>query len=260
MIDLKFKLITMIIVFQLISCSIDNTNNFSDKCQNYVDRIIEIQSKYIVPDYYHRKEMARVEGDFDVNKYLNILPDVSLISGYYLDFLFNHDHPIIYARKIDDNQFNSLNDYVNSFDKDSLKVQKNADKIFLNYLKVNDTKEGYFQYLILTLMADQFYLFWHGLYNDESIICNLKGLEKEITFLQKSDLFEISNEFIEKARQIKFDPKVILKDDVATIRVVTFSKWKGIVEKKYEIKRSHPNIIIKKGSSILLDYYCGINF
>ena len=37
---------------------------------------------------------------------------------------------------------------------------------------IEDVEQGYFEYVVMDIMANQFYLFWHANYNDTEIVCN----------------------------------------------------------------------------------------
>jgi len=138
--------------------------------------------------------------------------------------------------------------------------------MYLNYIINDDTAIGYFQYLLLYLMGDQFYLYWHGLYNDELIICNDKALEKVVKnvldfgVVNGKSLIEFPDEVVHHAKLIDFRPRIKFKRNSVEIRVVTFSKWKGFVEKVYSINRSQPNVITNIESNMLVEFKCGIKF
>ena len=43
---------------------------------------------------------------------------------------------------------------------------------YLDYVQTDGSEEGFFQLALLTLMGDQFYLWWHANYNDQQIMAS----------------------------------------------------------------------------------------
>jgi hypothetical protein len=49
---------------------------------------------------------------------------------------------------------------------------------YLRHVRIDGTKQGYLEYVALSVLGRQFYLFWHENYNDTRIICDRFALEK----------------------------------------------------------------------------------
>jgi hypothetical protein len=247
-----------------LSCKIkdDKINDF----QVYVNSLVAYQKSETVPDYYLGNETSSRRYDIDINKYFDILPNLKMQKGFKLDFIYKSDHPIIYAKNINESKFVTVKSYVNNFDGNYNEILANINNIYLNYIINDDTDKGYFQYILLYLMGDQFYLHNHGLYKDETIICNEKALEKVIENVKSFCLvdgipiIEIPDKTISQAKLIDFEPRIKFKSEVVEIRVVTFTKFKGFIEKIYAINRSRPNAIRKISSNVLVEFQSSIKF
>jgi hypothetical protein len=104
--------------------------------------------------------------EFDVNQYFNLLTYLSMREGYVLDYVYQNDdmggYPLLFARPAELAPYTSITDVPE-------RMQASA---FRDYLEIKDREQGYFEYVLLDIMARQFYLFWHANYNDTEIICD----------------------------------------------------------------------------------------
>src|SRR5919109_3977875 len=133
-------------------------------CAEIVAGVGELQAGS-VPD--HLMETGIKRGDeFDVNQYFNVLPHLSMREGYALDYVYQNDSlggfPLVYARPTDLAPYTSIADVP--------ETMQASD--FRDFLEIEDVEQGYFEYVVLDIMARQFYLFWHANYNDTEIVCN----------------------------------------------------------------------------------------
>mgnify|MGYP001818240246 CR=1 FL=1 len=95
------------------------------------------------------------------------------------------------------------------------------------HIQVDDTEDGFFQLVLLVVMGGQFYLFWHALYNDTTIVCTQAALEA--LFAEWNDrLFSIPSRVLEQARGFDLAPAVEMGADRVLVRVVQFTKWGGL--------------------------------
>ncbi len=142
-------------------------------CPEIVSAVTEVQSGN-VPD--HLLETGTKRGDeFDANQYFNVLTRVSMREGYVLDYVYQSDglggYPLLYARPSDQAGYAS-----------PAEIPHNAElPEFQRYVEVDDTEQGYFEYVVLDIMADQFYLYWHANYNDYEIVCDRDEVNEIVT-------------------------------------------------------------------------------
>jgi hypothetical protein len=242
-------------------------------CETNVKSVQEIKKGLTIPDHFYDEEVVKTDEDFDVNSYFDILEHLSVEPGYYIDYVyfwgFSAQWPVIYASPNTQPPYKSQFDlfervtgiYLNEeeygwgfyfgfpdFDFDQ--------KEYLNHIVVDDTAEGYFQYILLSIIGNQFYLYWHAHYNDDIILCNDESLEELDSPLGE----KIPKEILEQAEHLDLKPKVSLEENTATVRIVTFSNWGGFTETIYEVSREFPHIITELESNVLLEYDCGIMF
>jgi len=221
-------------------------------CADLVASIGEIQSGDIPQ---HLFDTGRKQGDeIDVNEYFNVLTHVSMRAGYALDYVYQSDSlggfPLLYARPVDQPPYASIAD-----------IPENTPlPDFREFLDVEDVEQGYFEYVILDIMANQFYLSWHANYNDTGIVCNRRDVNDIVARVSSGD-FGIPMDLVQqtKARAMKnVEPVISLTGDVANVEVVTFTKWGGFYRLTYTISRGVPHTIMDVKQENLVPYDCGV--
>jgi hypothetical protein len=169
--------------------------------------------------------------------------------------------PLIYIRKTDQEPFLNFTEYnikIKDLEAYLSLVMSGENSAFSNYIHVDDTKEGFFEYTVLQIMGGQFYLFWHALYDDTKIICDITGLDAvskdfELSRAQPPDYADY-----EKARKLDFQPVIEFKDNIVIVTVMVFTKWGGFIKETFYIRRYYPHTIISKQEEVILEYNCGI--
>lgn len=223
-------------------------------CAYIVSAVGDMQSGEIPQ---HLFETGIKQGDeFDVNQYFDVLTHISMREGYTLDYVYQTDSlgafPMLFARPTDQAPYASIVD-----------IPENTQlPDFREHLDVEDVEQGYFEYVVMDIMAGQFYLSWHANYNDTEIVCNWRAVSDIISRVNSSDFgskLDLSQQT--KARAIEnIEPAVRLTGDVATVEVVTFTKWGGFYRLMYTISRETPHTIIDIQSENLVPYDCGVMF
>jgi hypothetical protein len=205
---------------------------------------------------------------FDVNIYFTVLNHLSMQPGYVLDYIY-HDaslgaQPYIYARKSNDQPFKSLTEL-----EDTTKKQAgpgyDQNELYYTYLeqiRVDGTPEGFFQFIALRITGDQFYLFWHANLNDRKIICDHEALDKTISSLR--GFWGISDEKLydlqKQSANLDLEPKIEIGDNTVRVKIVTFTKWGGLIQREYSITRQFPHRVIDSKTATLIPFDCGLRF
>jgi hypothetical protein len=200
---------------------------------------------------------GRKAGDeLDVNRYFDTMTHISMREGYTLDYVYQIDslggYPLLYPRPVDQAPYASSSD-----------IPENVDlPDFQEYLEVDDTPQGYFEYVVMDLMANQFYLYWHANYNDTQIVCNRQQLYDIVEQISSGEFgAALDPAGRAKARTLRnIQPVVRLTGDVAEVEIVTFTKWGGFYRQTYTISREQPHKIIDIQQDNILPYDCGVAF
>jgi hypothetical protein len=100
--------------------------------------------------------------------------------NYQLDYIYFSDElggkPVVYASKPGATPFQSSEEFLKFYGEElsgerSYGIVQHAYD-YLDKIRIDQSPESYFQFITLALSGDQFYLFWHGLYNDTKILCD----------------------------------------------------------------------------------------
>ena len=230
--------------------------NETESWQSEVDAIKSITRSQAIPSFLTNPEVPQAGEVFDPNQLLIPLDHLSLESGYTLDFVYRYDgiggRPFIYARKLADPPFENYAAFIEA-------TQDGSQ--YLDFVITDGTDEGYFQWVLLSRMGDQFYLYWHSGYNDAEIIASRSHLESVVEEMSTTE-FGINFTALQKRQALKIQPapNVEVGDETVNIHVVWFTKWGGFYEDCYTLSRSTPHRILDLETTNLVDYDCGILF
>ena len=223
-------------------------------CEDVVQAFREVQPGAVPPELL---ESGIKQGDeFDVNDYFDALTHISMEDGYTLDYVYQVDslgaYPILYARPADQPAFVSTKD---------LPVGLEISD-YLSHVSIDNTEQGYFEFVALIIMARQFYLDWHANYNDTEIVCN-KSVVNDIIADINDGNFGLPLDAAEqvKARALQeIEPLVKLTEDTAIVELIFFTKWGGFYRQTFTINRSFPHTIIDVQEENIVPYDCGVAF
>ncbi len=264
----------MLLGILLVSCgSPPTTTTLSQdalpSAQAAVNALVAAQPSGDIPQHFLADmpatvDVVRIDGDFDVNAYFGVLTHLSVEPGWVIDYLYQADgmggRPFIYARPADRAPYASFDEYAAT-------AGGNADTYdypheYLNHIRTDDTREGYFQFVALMMTGEQFYLSWHAGYNDDTIVGDKEALEKTMTAAESAfEDTEIPSSVKKQARELDLTPTVGFPDEsTAVVRLITFSKWGGFTESKYTISRQYPHGKLAEETKVLVEYDCGVMF
>ena len=224
-------------------------------CSEIVLGVRSLQSREI-PE--HLLITGKKQGnEFDVSRYFDVLTHISMQEGYVLDYVYQNDdldgYPLLYARPVNQAPYASTAD-----------IPEDAEWAdFQEHLDVQDTEQGYFDYVVMNIMANQFYLFWRANYNDSRIVCNRQQVYDIVAQISAG---ESGYAVLDPAEQAKartlmnIVPVVRLTEETAVVEVVTFTKWGGFYRLTYTISREVPHEIIDLKQENILPYDCGVTF
>lgn len=230
------------------------------------------------PDHYvmdfENMYPAVQDGDFNISsKYFDILEYLSLPSeSAVLDYVYIYTgmggFPFLYLRNQADKRFTTA---------DELFRAKNCSSAwtctsYLNKVIIDDSPQGFLQFVILDVMGDQFYLFWHDNYNDFRFVTSSTRVEEILQLYPpcKGDGGEegvidygcFSTENAKLARSLNLAPKIKGSHNMVHVAVVLFTEWGGFVERTYNISRvaGVGERIVGSKEEVLVPFDIGIAF
>lgn len=239
------------------------------ECLRSISSLREYQASFELPEELYQETGVElpIENGIDVSQYFSYLDHLNMEDGYSLGYVYFADivggRPLVYAHPSSQPAYSTYEEFSqaiggNSSDQYSFSPLENAFE-YLTHIRNDDSPEGFFQLAALSLMGDQFYLFWHALYHDEVILCGVGDVEliREAIGSIGSD---VSEEVLQAASALDLEPFVILGDEAAVVRFAYFTKWGGVEEAFLTINRSFPHEILDVDVNPLVEYDCGIMF
>jgi hypothetical protein len=242
--------------FSLFDFTQDKQRSATEGWQAEVDSLKAITRSQPIPNFLTDPELPQTGAVFDPNQLLLPLDHLSLASGYTLDFVYRYDgiggKPYLYGRPLSDPPFTDYSEYTEA---------NPSEFSYLDHIWSDGTEEGYFQWILLSLMGDQFYLYWHAGYHDEEIIASQARLEAIVQEMSETG-FGIPFNKTQQRQALKIDPapEVEIGEEAVTVRVVSFSKWGGFTEWIFTLSRATPHRVLDLETNNLMEYDCGVMF
>lgn len=250
-----------------ISVNSQSAPSISTECRAVVDGLYNLKKDLGLPDHFTEENPFRLDSEFDPNSYFNVLTHLKLTSGYKLDYIYFNDElgglPLVYAKKSGNSAFQSYAELLNSFGEE-FEGERSYGQLrhkydYLEQTQIDKTPESYFEFVTLAFLGDQFYLWWHGLYNDSIILCDPSDMQYVDAEMKGFDI-EFPQNVIDRIEEIDFSPVVIIGDSDVTVRFVTFTKWGGFFENVYVMDKENPMQLLDVKFNPLIEYDCGISF
>lgn len=195
------------------------------------------------------------DGDFDVNRYFEVLTHLKVHEGYTLDYVYSSDglggYPLLYARPMDQKPFQTPDEFGEA-----------KPPSYINAVETDGTPESYLQLSILALMGSQFYLSWHANYNDARVLCGSSDIERIIDENAKSEFgIKLTSAQKREARAISQPgPVVTIDGERVTVTMLVFTNWGGFIRRTYTIAQPFPHAILDVQNETLVEYNCGVMF
>lgn len=238
-----------------------------ETCEATLQAVLSLPGRSQLPsalseNVYQDLAEGRVKG-FDVNAYFTALPHLSPAEGYVLDSVYvlkgGAGEPLLYARLSGEAPYRTYEEFLAARYPGGVPSGVDIEHEFLNSIQTGDTPEGYFEFVVLAIMANQYYQYWHAAYNDAAIVCG-RAHWGRMSAGDEGSPFALPRELKEQASQLDFTPRIEMKEESVLVQVVIFTHWGGWIRSSYTIRRSFPHTILDRGRETLIEYDCGIRF
>ncbi len=242
------------------------------------------------------KEGEKQGDEYDVEKYFTVLKHISMKEDYRLDYVYHlagiGGSPILYSRRENQSPYINYEEYINAVRKEAHldeinsideDFSKKIDTIgitaanewrktqleqypnyrhqewYLDDIRVDGTTQGWLELIVLHLLGDQFYLFWHANYNDTMIIPDYDALASvsDQTIVRERKVSPIISLL---GSSLDVRPLVKVGDETVSVSIVTFSKWGGFSEQVFSINKEQPHRITRITDNTLIAYHCHLVF
>lgn len=223
-------------------------------CAATLEAMRSLRAAYPLPDYFIQENPIKQGGEFDPMRYFTILDHLSMEPGYVLDFVYTFDflggYPTLLARPADLPPYRSWAD-----------VPPESDS-YLNHVIADGTEAGYFQLIVLAIMGQQFYLYWHANYNDLQIVCDRGTIQAIIAQINSHD-FGARFDPLRAAQALTISdvpPAITVEAENVQVRLVVFTNWGGFYRLTFDLNRQFPHNLQSPLRELLVPYDCGILF
>lgn len=219
--------------------------------QSTVDALSSLAGDLELPGYLRGENAVKTGEEFEISEYFSVLNHLSVQPGYILDYVYQYDRmagcPVVYARHTDEPPYSTYAEYRKERGEASYIVPQYE---YMDYVQVDGTAEGFFEFIVLRTMGNQFYLYWHANYNDSRIICDHEALEA-IAYAS----------FDWRAAQgFDLEPQVEFRGDAVLIRVSTFTNWGGLERHSYTVSRAFPHQVLWEEVEILVPFVTRLQY
>jgi hypothetical protein len=252
---MKNTIAMLTLIFLLSACGPSPVGGTTVTCRSLLDSLSALTGGLEVPGYFRTINPVKTGGEFDVMQYFTILDHLSPQPGYVLDYVYHYDElggfPVLYVRTVDTPPYKSEAELTAS---DGLTN-------YMDFIQTDDTPDGYFQYVLLSLTANRFYLFWHANYSDSQVVCDKADVNRIVASLNGDFGYRISLASRIRAAFIKdIEPSIVVNEDSVEVSFVTFTRWGGFFRQSFTISRSFPHAILDEQEQNLVPYDCGVLF
>jgi hypothetical protein len=242
------------LVLPTSSLGLDDGKSMADECRYVIDQMID----------YKKLE------NFNPDMYFKFMTHIHMKEGFRLDYVdYNNDMfgwPILYARKINDPQFASYEEFLASFgdvNEEDINSGTAHAYAYLEKVEIDGKPESYFELLLLKWLGDNFKLGGYAEDFDKKwVLCDASDLQYVSIHLKRyGDDCNLSPVILFNADNIDYTPTVAIGKDEYLVKFVSF-QWNGIYEYIYAIDRDQPwNISARKSNQIIeynLQDECGV--
>jgi len=125
------------------------------------------------------------------------------------------------------------------------------------------SSQSYLELAALFMLADQFALRWHSMFNDLEILPNRTAIQDRLGrhFRESEGKKEfIPDEVSAKALKLDPTPKVRFGDKTVEVSLLTFTKWGGFQRKTLVISKTSPHVVKSETDKTEVEWECGIMY
>ncbi len=253
------RIVSVLLLMSMLfsACQIESTPSSPPglDCTTIVDGMHALRAGLSIPDHFMDEVPVRTGSEFDPNQYFTVLTHLSMPPGMTLDYVYHRDwlgaFPILYARPLDQPRF--------AIEADLAAAGASTD--YLASVQTDDSPQGYFEWVALGIMGNQFYLYWHANYNDIQIVCDRQqaiAIARSLDSGFGQPMPPIDWMRIRLLNDV--EPAVTIGEQTVEVRLVTFSHWGGFSRLTVSIQRAFPHTILDTQREVLIPYDCGILF
>jgi hypothetical protein len=230
---------------------------YAAEWQRIADDVHALQSDLQRPEHLADPEPALDGSEFDAERYFDVLTHIDVEPGFVLDYVYraaaDRGFPVLYTRRADAARYPTYAEFRTGEGRDA----GQDDGGFMEQVYVVDgTPQGFFEYVVLEMVGNHFYLWWHAQEEDDRIVATNERLGEVLDLVAG----EMDADDMDRARSVDPTPRVTLDADRATVEVVSFTRWGGLYRTTFTIDRIFPQQILDVTVESLAACDCGLTF
>ena len=222
-----------------------------------MDNIIEamhqlhvgLPDKLISPPLDLSTAILKANVRFDPNDYFRVLPHLKISADHILDYVYYWNggtvgYPVLYVRKRNQVAFQDYAQY------EAKSGTTNRAQLLYRYMEsinVDDTAEGYLQFIILRTMGGRFCVLSSG---GEQIIGSESALRRHLDLLGRYGRPPTPEERTRTLAR-NANPLITFYRDRVVIELLVFYDLQAILRKSYAVDRRFPHIVMKEHSEVV---------
>ena len=239
---------------KILSLFIDEYNP-SEAWQSEVGRLVDMTLDTEVPDELLDPSLLDESYLFIPNHLLLYMDHLSIREGYTFDFVYaleeNSGYPIVYARAEDEAAYEDYAAFRAVCDVEN--PPETCD--YLNFVEGDGTEEGYFQFILLSMMGEEFYLYGDARENAVEVVADtlrIRLLADSVLTPKYGTLAE--QKLARQIRKIDPAPLVTIEDEQVTVEVTWFTPSSGLYRTVYVMTPDFPYQIVSVETEQLLAF------
>ena len=245
----------LIPILLLAACGAAPTGEPVSGCGESLKAMVALKSGLEFPAYFQTENPVKTGGEFNVMQYFTVLDHLSMQPGYSLDYVYHYDgmggYPVLYALPTAQAPYATEADL----------AAAGKPPSYLDFVQADDTPEGYFQFVLLAIMGNQFYLDWHANYNDSQLVCDKAAVMATVASTDHITGTPMPLKARVQARFLQdVEPRVTIGEQTVEVRIVTFTQWGGFFRRTYTLQLHFPHTILDVREENLVPYDCGVMF
>ena len=179
-----------------------------------------------LPEHLMASNGRKKGTEFNVSVLLQQFPNLSLPKGYTLDWVYQASrelagHPILYVRRQDASPYGTYAEYEAAVTKRVLDRRVGILPLWSDDIRLDETPASFLQLIIMTTMADQFYLYWHSS-QETYLICTKEALSR----WAQAELPPASPH-LQALRKVDPTPRVRVGAKAVTVEALFFHRNEG---------------------------------
>lgn len=219
--------------------------------QSQVDRLRRVLPRKL-PSHLEQGDARKRGDEFSLQAIFSILSHLHQPAGMIVDYVYVNASgggwPVPYLREHGAPPLQTFRDLLEQDE-----GADNPEPVF-DALECDRSPEGFFELVLFRTMAMQFYLFWHALYNDATIVAGRQVLATTLA----GQVFAPGT--ASRLRAIDPVPSVAVKGDGVFVHVLTASKHTGLCRESFHFSSTRPNRLRRRRRKVLAESSLAITY